>query len=206
MYQNIVFDLGGVVVDYSPQDFLVDMFFHERTEKKLYDAVFGSEEWLLMDKGELTWRQAKDIFLERGKKRDVAFEMQALLDDWQKMLTTRKPTIELMKLLKKQDFKLYYLSNISKETLAVLSKRNFWPLFDGGVASYEVNALKPNPIIYDALLEKYDLNPEETIFIDDNEDNALAAVETGITGIPFINIKNLCKMMVEHGVDIQAPN
>lgn len=202
MYRNIVFDLGGVVVEYTPRDFLVNMFFHERTEKKLFDAVFGSEEWQLLDKGEITWEHARSIFLKRGKEKDVAFEMQALLDDWRNMLADRSATIVLMRLLKKKGFNLYYLSNISSGALATLSQRNFWQLFSGGVASCEVKALKPEPAIYKALLDKYNLVAEETVFVDDNPVNAEAAFEMGITGIPFTNVKNLCKMMVEYGVEL----
>ncbi|MDL2324457.1 HAD family phosphatase [Ruminococcaceae bacterium OttesenSCG-928-A16] len=202
MYRNIVFDLGGVVVNYSPKDFLTDLFFHERTEKRLYDAVFGSPEWLRLDKGDLTWQQASAIFLKRGKEKDLGFEMQALLDEWQSMLTTRKATVVLMRLLKKKGFNLYYLSNISRDVLDMLSQRNFWPLFSGGVASYEVQTLKPEPEMYQALLNKYNLVPEETIFIDDNEENADAAFTVGVTGILFNGVPNLCKTMVEYGVDL----
>ena len=54
MYKNIIFDLGGVVVDFDPREFLVDHFMNERVEDQLYDITFGSEEWLQMDAGLLT--------------------------------------------------------------------------------------------------------------------------------------------------------
>lgn len=196
-----MFDIGGVVVNYSPLDFLVDRFFHERTEKKLYDAVFGSAEWLMLDKGEISWEQACDIFMQRGRDKDISFEMQALVDGWTDMLTDRKATIELMRLLKKKGFHLYYLSNISKETLKTLSQRKYWQLFDGGVASSDIGALKPDPKMYQTLLDKYQLIPEETIFADDHKPNAAAAFEHGITGIHFKNLKSFCKILVDYGID-----
>lgn len=202
MYRNIVFDLGGVVVDYNPKDYLADKFFHEVTEKKLYDAVFGSEEWQLLDRGEITWEEAFAIFMKRGRDKDIEFEMQALLESWTEMLTVRRPTIVLMKLLKKKGFNLYYLSNVSQDVLNLLSRKGFWKFFSGGVASCEVRSNKPDMRIYEALLGKYGLAPEETIFTDDKKANAAAAFNAGITGIQFKNVKGLCKMLVTYGIDV----
>lgn len=202
MYKNIVFDLGGVVVDYKPKDYLVDRFFHEKTEQKIYDAVFGSNEWLMLDRGDISWEQACKIFMGRAKQKDIEFEMEVVLEEWTDMLETRKPTITLMRLLKKKGFNLYYLSNISSHAFEVVSKRDFWNLFDGGIASCEVNINKPDPEIYRMLLSKYKLVPQETIFTDDNRENAANAFQAGITGILFENVKSFCSMLVTYGIDI----
>lgn len=202
MYRNIVFDLGGVVINYSPKDYLVDRFYNERTEKMLYDAVFGSEEWVLLDKGQLTWPAACEIFLRRGYDKDMAFEMKTLLDDWTEMLTTRNATVNLIRLLKKKGFNVYYLSNISKDSLALLKKRDFWTLFDGGIASCEVGVTKPDLDIFRKLIDEYKLVPQETILADDLKANTAAAFEVGITGIQFKNVKGFCKMLVTYGIDL----
>ncbi len=202
MYHNIVFDLGGVVINYNPKDYLVERFYSERTENKLYDAVFGSEEWQLMDKGKLSWNDASAIFMQRGEAKDVAFEMRALLEEWTELMTTRAATVVLMRLLKKNGFRLYYLSNMSKEVHELIAKRDFWTLFDGGVLSYEVGVTKPDLEIYQMLLKKYKLVPQETIFTGDVKANSAAAFETGITGIQFRNVKSFCKMLVTYGIEI----
>lgn len=202
MYRNIVFDIGGVVVNYNPKDYLADRFFNERTEKKLYDAVFASEEWRLLDRGDIMWEEVFPIFMQRGDDKGVAFEMQTLLEEWTEMLTTRKATVAMMKLLKKKGFDLYYLSNISENVLDLLARRGFWKLFNGGVASFEVHINKPDPRIFEALLDKYYLDPAETLFTDDHKVNALAAFELGMTGIQFTNVKDLAKAMVTYGIDI----
>lgn len=202
MYRNIVFDLGGVVIDYNPKEYLMEKFFHERTERRLYEAVFGSREWELLDKGELTWEQAQEIFTQRGVEKNMNFEMQALLEEWTEMLGTRAATVALMRLLKKRGFKLYYLSNIAAETLELVRQRDFWELFDGGVASCELHICKPDLEIYQELVKRYNLVPQETIFTDDNRTNATMAFQAGITGIHFTNVKGLCKMMVTYGIDI----
>lgn len=202
MYKNFVFDLGGVVVDYNPKEYLVDQFFHERTEKKIYEAVFGSKEWEKLDLGELTFQEASDIFLKRGREKDIEFEMQAVLDNWMDMLATRKATVNLMRLFKKNGFNLYYLSNIGRETLHEISKRSFWTMFDGGIASCDVGIAKPDPQIYQMLIDKFNLIPQETIFTDDRRENAISSFHVGITGIQFKNVKNLCKMLNTYGVEL----
>lgn len=204
MYRNIIFDLGGVVINYNPKDYLTERFYHERTEKKLYDAIFGSEEWKLLDKGQLTWGDASKIFMRRGREKDMAFETQAVLEEWTDMLTTRAATVALMRILKKKGFNLYYLTNMSREVFAFLQDRDFWNLFDGGVVSCKAGILKPDIEIFKLLVNKYALVPQESIFTDDRKDNAAAAFEVGITGIQFRNVKSFCKMLVTYGIDITA--
>ncbi len=202
MYKNLIFDLGGVVVNYNPKDYLADTFFYEKIEKRLYEIVFASEEWQRLDMGELSFLQANEIFMKRAESENLAFEMRALLDNWTDMLSNRQATNNLMRIFKKQGYQLYYLSNISHEVLAMLKKRNFWPMFDGGIASCEVGLAKPNPTIYRLLLETYKLDPRECIFADDRKDNALAAFEAGITGIQFFDVKNFCKMLIGYGITL----
>ncbi len=203
MYKNLIFDLGGVVVNYNPKDYLAEQFFYERIEKMLYDMVFASEEWRQLDLGEITFLQANEIFMKRAESENLGFEMRALLDNWTEMLSNRQATINLMRIFKKQGYQLFYLSNISHDVLAQLKKRSFWSMFDGGIASCEVGLAKPDPTVYRLLLDSYKLDPRECIFADDRKENALAAFEVGITGIQFFDVKNFCKMLVGYGVTLE---
>ena len=135
MYKNIVFDLGGVVVDFNPREFLVDHFLNEKLENQLYDITFGSAEWLKIDAGVLPRDQAYDIMREKGKALGYSFETEVILSDWFDMLNTKDDTVQLMKRLKKRGYRLFYLSNIADDVLDTLRQRRFWSLFDGGIAS-----------------------------------------------------------------------
>ena len=198
MYKNIIFDLGGVVVDFNPKEFLLERFYNETIETIVYDLTFGSEEWALLDAGKLTQEQAYGEMLEKARTAGRVFEVQSVLDDWPRMLKTRRRTVETMKRLKNMGFSLYYLSNISHETLELIRKRDFWQLFDGGIASCEVGINKPDAGIYQALLQTYQLDCSESIFVDDRKDNTTAAFDLGITGIhykgsaSFIRALNTC--------------
>ena len=185
MYKNIIFDLGGVMVEWQPKEYLMEHLLNEDTEQKVYDLTFGSTEWSQLDAGELTRLGASLAMMEKARALGCSFEVQAVLDDWTTMLHTRHRVAEIAQRLKKAGFHLYYLSNIPSDILAQLQQRSFWPLFDGGIASCEVHLLKPDPAIYQTLLEKYALDPKECIFIDDDPENVKAAYELGMTGIPM---------------------
>ena len=94
-----------------------------------------------------------------------------------------EPTVRLIKELKERGYKLYVLSNMSKEYIEFLRKLSVFEYFDYEVVSCEVHLGKPNPEMYKYLLEHCGLNPSETIFIDDRHDNVEVAAELGI--IPF---------------------
>ena len=182
-YKNIIFDLGGVMVDFDPNEYLMEMFHDPIVERKLYDMTFGSEEWQLVDKGEITRFAADTAMLERTRICGFGFEGQEIVDHWPNILRTRRSTVDIAAQLKAQGFAIYCLSNIAQDTAVLLQRRNFWELFDGEVLSCDVNMLKPQPEIYQALLEKYDLKAEECIFIDDNQKNVDAANALGIHAI-----------------------
>ena len=61
MYKNIIFDFGGVVVNFNPRDFLMDHFMNRRAEEETYDIVFGSQEWQDLDRGIITREEANKI-------------------------------------------------------------------------------------------------------------------------------------------------
>lgn len=65
MYKNIVFDFGGVMVDFDPHKYLIDLFGNRGLEEEVYDLTFGSREWRLLDAGRITRREANERMLER---------------------------------------------------------------------------------------------------------------------------------------------
>ena len=202
MIQNIIFDLGGVVVDFAPREFLVDHFLNERLENILYDITFGSEEWLRLDTGELTREEANAIMREKGAAIGRRYEVDVILSDWYDMLRTKEDTVQLMKRLKSNGYSLYYLSNISSDVLDLLSARKFWKLFDGGVASCEVGITKPDRRIYQSLLNQYHLKPSECVFTDDVKINAAAASDVGILGVHFRSARVFARSLAAHDVKV----
>ena len=184
MYKNIIFDLGGVMVDFDPKTYLVDRFCNAEVEEQVSQLTFESEEWKLLDAGLITRSEANLRMLARAKEYGRAFEVQGVLDDWMHILRPRRRMQELVRKLKSRGYCVYYLSNIPEDVLDFLTERDLKGLFDGGVASCEVHINKPDPRIYKALLAKYQLKAGESVFIDDRLENVQAAFRLGFARHP----------------------
>ena len=202
MYKNIIFDLGGVVVNFTPKDFLMDRFMNKKAEEIVYALTFGSKEWEDRDRGDISRGTANRIMLENAAACGRVFEVQAVIDEWEVILKTNQHTINTMCKLKLAGYRLYYLSNIASDTMEQIKQRDFFPLFDGGIASCDVHLLKPDPRIYTLLMQKYHLAYDESIFIDDNKQNAQAAYNLGITGILYKNYRSFDRALGVCGVEL----
>ena len=183
MYKSIIFDIGGVLVDFDPKAYLVDRLCNAEMEEKVYDLTFGSEEWKQLDAGLVSRFDGNQAMLRNAKAAGREFEVQGVLDDWLHILRPRHRMEELVRRLKSHGYCVYYLSNIPQDVLELLTERGVLAQFDGGVASCEVQVNKPDPQIYRALLKKYQLKASECVFIDDNLANVQAAFTLGFVGI-----------------------
>ena len=76
MYKNIVFDFGGVMVDFDPKEYLVDRFCNADVEEQVYQLTFGSEEWKLLDAGLITRFEANQRMLARAKEQGRALKFR----------------------------------------------------------------------------------------------------------------------------------
>lgn len=183
MYKNVIFDIGGVMVDFSPKDFLLERFCNSATEEKVYRLTFGSETWKKLDAGLCTRYEGNQAMMAAAQAEHCAFEVQEVLENWTTILHLRRRMVELVRRLKNHGYCVYYLSNIPEDTLALLMSRGLEGVFDGGVASCEVHINKPDSRIYKCLLDKYHLIANECIFIDDSRANVQTAFQLGMNSI-----------------------
>ena len=109
---------------------------------------------------------------------------------------------ELVRRLKNHGYSVYYLSNIPEDVLALLKERGVLDRFDGGVASCEVHINKPDPRIYQTLLDKYHLRADECIFIDDRAENLVAASALGFGIYEMHNVGTLLRSLPTFGVSL----
>lgn len=177
--KNIVFDLGGVLfardISRCPQDF-IDFFAFVRSERM-------PRFWEEYDRGVLTLDEVTDELCRRNAcTRSRCEEYLQLSIDLQRPVA---PTERLIGELKEAGYGLYVLSNMSAEFIAFLRRFPVYGLFDGEVVSCEEHTVKPERRIYEILLERYGLQPAETLFIDDRPANIAAAEELGIRGRLF---------------------
>ena len=132
----------------------------------MFDLTFGSKkEWEELDRGVISRGTANRLMLENAAERGRTFEVQAVIDEWQSILHTNKRTVKTMCKLKLAGYRLYYLSNIPQDVIDEIRQRDFFPLFDGGIASCEVHLSKPDPKIFGLMMQKYGLAYDEKPFL-----------------------------------------
>ena len=187
--KNIVFDFGGVLVDWNPR-YLYKDHFRDPHEMEFFLKNICTDEWnLQQDKG----RSLSEATIELQNKYPAHHDsIQLFYDQWEVMLKGEIPeTVSLLNDLKKK-YKLFGLTNWSAETISIAYERfAFFSAFDGIVVSGQEKMIKPDQRIYQLLLNRYKIKAEDSIFIDDNIANVKAARELGFHAIHFENATQL---------------
>lgn len=190
MIKNIIFDFGGVLLDWNPR-YLYKSYFNNDEEMEHFLADICNGEWnIRQDAGRPFAEAVKEL---QAKFPEYAEAIQMYDDDWEKMLKCELPeSIDLLKELKFMGYGIYGLTNWSAEKIGyAFANYSFFSLFDGIVVSGVEKVVKPDRKIYEILLERYSLRPGECVFIDDNQDNVDMAKVLGINAIRFDNIGNV---------------
>lgn len=190
MIKNIIFDFGGVLLDWNPR-YLYKSYFNNDEEMEHFLADICNGEWnIRQDAGRPFAEAVKEL---QAKFPEYAEAIQMYDDDWEKMLKCELPeSIDLLKELKFMGYGIYGMTNWSAEKIGyAFANYSFFSLFDGIVVSGVEKVVKPDRKIYEILLERYSLKPGECVFIDDNQDNVDMAKVLGINAIRFDNIGNV---------------
>lgn len=199
MIRNIVFDIGNVLMDFHPLPYVARLLGDEALAAQVVPLVFQSDEWLDLDRGTITQREASDRIA--GRNPALAAPIHRVFDNWMPLMTPLDATVALLPRIKAAGYGLYYLSNFHDLAWGWMWKQfPFFQVFDGGVVSYPLHLIKPEPEIYRKLLRSYDLNAEECVFLDDREENVQAAVELGFHGIHVFPSADVEKLLTEKGV------
>lgn len=196
MIKNIIFDIGNVLISFQPMNYLSSKFNDETTKKTLYNTIFRSKEWLLLDRGTVTEAEAIEIFCTRQPSLEK--EIRYVMENWDEMHIPMKDSIELLNYLKDLGYHIFFLSNYHKKAFKVIFKKfDFIREVDGQVISSDVKLLKPEVQIFDVLLNKYDLKPQECVFVDDSLENIKTADKLGIHGIYFEDTASVYNIIQE---------
>jgi putative hydrolase of the HAD superfamily len=181
---NVIFDFGGVLIRWKPQEVIDDFYQDEELRSRLRDEVFQHPDWLEMDRGTLEDGDAAQRFATR-MRRPVA-EMGDLLQRVKESLVPMGASLDIVNDLVKRGVPVYGLSNMSSSTFAHLEDRHaIWDVFRGIVISGRIKLVKPDPRIFEHISMIYGLVPAHTAFIDDLAPNVEAASRHGFRGIRF---------------------
>ena len=186
--RNVIFDFGGVLIRWKPQEIIDDFYRDAGLRSRLGPAVFQHPDWLEMDRGTLDEETAVQRFAARMERPPE--EMRALMEAVRAFITPMEPSFALARQLEQRGIALYGLSNIAAHNFAYLRDRyDHWQVFRGIVISGEVKLIKPDPAIFMHILQQYQLDPKETAFIDDLAPNIEAARQLGFRAIQFHDVR-----------------
>jgi 2-haloacid dehalogenase len=181
---TIIFDFGGVLLDWDPHH-LYRHYFKDKTEIDRFLSEIDFAQWNLeQDRGR--------SFAEGVAELSAAFPqhsrlIRAFRDNWEESIVGPiGGTVKILQRLKRAGYSLYGLSNWSSETFPIAyNKYDFFKLFDGIIISGEVKIVKPDPAIFELLLDKMGHPADECLLIDDSASNIAAAQKLGFATILF---------------------
>lgn len=188
MIDTIIFDIGMVLVDFCWEKYLHSFGFSEKANKEVAEAMFLNNAWNDFDKGECTDEEILERFIDNNPKYEN--EIRKVFEHVGNTVMPYEYSVPLINELKEKGFHIYVLSNFPKRTFEQCRERmEFLDLVDGGVISYQVKQIKPEKEIYETLIKKYNIIPENAVFLDDSIKNIEAARKVGFQGIHFTDLK-----------------
>lgn len=191
MIKNIVFDLGGVLIDFKPETYLAHIGYTEEDVKLFKKVVFWGKEWNEYNSSKADAKQTEQKLIQNYPQ--YTDKIREIFDNinYEYILFEMKETSNYLKELKDKGYNIYILSDLSIDSYNYNKQFKFFDYINGGIYSFEIGTTKPNENNYKTLLERYNLIPEETIFIDDNLNNVEAANNFGIHGIQFTTLESV---------------
>lgn len=199
---TIIFDIGQVLAVFDWKGYVDSMKLSpEKREKLVLATVHDLRHWDEHDRGVLTDEEFIQKSLE--KVPGIEQELRAFFENIHNMVLEYDYAEQWILDCKKAGYRLYILSNYGLTTFAYAKEHfKFLKHVDGMVISSEVHYVKPEPEIYQILLDRYQIVPEESVFIDDRADNAEMAASFGIHAIPFKNQEQAVEELRKLGVRI----
>jgi 2-haloacid dehalogenase len=199
-FDSIIFDLGGVLIDWNPRYLYRTIFDDEKKMNDFFTDVCTSD-WNEEQDGGRSLKDATDELV--GRFPEHKENIRAYYGRWEEMLKGPiEGTVEVLKEIRdSNNVKLYALTNWSSETFPVaLDRFDFLHWFHGRLVSGEEKIRKPHRQIYELLIDRFNITPSSAIYIDDNQRNLAAPKELGMETIHFISPEQLKEDLVKFGV------
>jgi 2-haloacid dehalogenase len=187
---SVIFDLGGVLVDWNPR-YLYRKLFTDPQRMEEFLAQVCTRQWNeCQDAGRPIAEAVAELVRQHADKAEL---IHAYYGRWGEMLNGPIETsVTILRELKARGVRLFFLTNWSAETFPVAQERfEFLQWFDGGIVSGEAAVKKPDPRVYRLLLERYGIAPRGTLFVDDREENLKPAEELSMAAHLFRTAEGL---------------
>lgn len=184
MLKNIIFDFGNVIMNYNPDEILNHYELSPEDHNLLRKTIFESEEWGKIDAGQITEKEATEIFVDRVPNK-LKSKAKQIMSTWPENVDFYEPVFNYIEKLRKDGYKIYGLSNTGMQFANFVKDSEMGNYFDGYVFSAQEKLMKPDRKIYEKLISRYNLNPKESLFIDDLKANTDAAKKLGMQAFTF---------------------
>ena len=204
MIKNIVFDIGNVLFGYDPHYILHQLLPENKFHSEYLTHFINAQIWQDLDRGSIEESSLVDMLVNKINDPNLEDNLQIIIQNFIYHLHLINGSRELFLTLKRI-YPIFLLSNFQAVPYSKL--REIHPFLyqaDGAIISAHHQLMKPEPEIYQKLLNKYRLIPEETVFIDDLPDNIAAANALGIKGIVFTSPETLKDALIDLGVEFTA--
>ncbi|HIT90716.1 MAG TPA: HAD-IA family hydrolase, partial [Candidatus Merdenecus merdavium] len=175
--------------------------FNEYTRKVVLDAMFFSDLWPEFDRGKMSDEELLNRFIKNSPsfEREIRTAFEAVGDT----IHTYDYSKDWILDMKAKGYHCYYLSNFPSKTYDLSKeKMSFLEDMDGGIFSFEIRSIKPEPLIYETLLQKYSLDPDASVFLDDSYKNIETAHKLGFHTILFKNQKQALSELRKLGIHL----
>ena len=199
--KNIIFDFGGVLMDWNPRYFFKD-YFNDDEKMEFFFKNIADDDWNAEQDRGRSLAEGTEILIAKFPEWET--EIRAYYDNWTTMLRSDIPeNVAVLRKLEHSEYDLFGLTNWSAETFPyALENYDFFKIFDGKiVVSGTEKLIKPDPKIWEVLLERYNIKANESVFIDDNAKNIETAKNLGFVTIHITEETNLAEELRELGVE-----
>jgi len=197
---TIIFDLGGVLIDWNPE-YVYRRIFEKEEDMYFFFENICTPEWNLQQDAGRPLKEATNLLISQHPEYER--EIEAYYGRWEEMLgeAVAESVTILEQLKQSNSHRLLALTNWSQETFPIARKRfGFLEWFEGIVVSGQEKTMKPKPEIYEILLRRYAVLAEKAVFIDDNLINVKGAQAVGLQGIHFESPQQLREALNQMGV------
>lgn len=200
MITTIIFDIGNVLADFDWREHFAGFGYDDEMVERIARATVKNPLWNEVDRGVMEEEDIIRKFVETDP--EIEQNIRNVLDDVGTMVVRNEYAIPWIQDLKSKGYRTLYLSNFSKKAESDCAKAlDFIPYMDGGILSYQEKVIKPMPEIYQLLIDRYHLIPEECVFMDDTVANLTGAEKFGIHTIHFLSQAQAIEELRKLGVD-----
>lgn len=192
MKRVLIFDIGGIILDVSNEAIVKSLGITEEETKALRKLVYRDKRFLACLKGRMTQEQYREQLIEENPEKEK--EIDKILNPiyQEKVLPFISDTWNYICELRKQGYKIYFLSNLTKVSYEYLKEKlKITQLVDGAIYSWQEGLTKPEKEIYELLLDRYQIKREEAIFFDDKLQNIEMGNQLGIKSILYKSKKDI---------------